>query len=71
MGQHLKQNVEGQQSVVSNEFLGELVDLARLKKIYKLNTAQKKGTAKGASADSVERDEMETLVLGTMALKGS
>lgn len=57
--------------MVSNEVLGELVDLARLKKIYKLNTAQKKGTAKGASADSAERDEMETLVLGTMALKGS
>lgn len=71
VGQHLKQHVEGQQVEVSDEVLGELVDLSRLRKIYKLNSLPKKGAAKTVTSDVDERKELETSILGAMALKGS
>ena len=72
VGQHLKQNVEGEQVHLSDDVLGGLVDLARVKKIYKLNSVPpKKGVVKDAKSDSAERKELEVSVLGVMSLKGS
>jgi len=72
VSRHLEQHIQGEQVPVSDETLGELVDVARLKKTYKLNsTAPKKGTLKDAQSVQEERKEMEIHVLGSMALKGS
>lgn len=68
VGQHLKQHVEGQEIEITDQWLGELVDLARVKKIYKLNSLPNKGRLSDTAS---ERMEMETFVLGAMALKGS
>lgn len=72
MGQHLKQNVEGQQVQFSDDILNELVDIARVRKTYKLNTVPpKKGAAKEVKSESAERKDLVISVLGVMALKGS
>ncbi|KAL1305677.1 hypothetical protein AAFC00_007270 [Neodothiora populina] len=71
VSQHLTQQVKGQAIEVSDEILGDLVDLARLKKIYKLNAPPKKGGSGIVSSAAAERDEMESSILGAMALKGS
>lgn len=71
MDQHLQQHVEGQQVEVSDAILSELVDPAKLKKIYKLNASQKKGASIGKISQTSERKDMETFILGAMALKGS
>lgn len=51
--------------------MSELVDPAKLKKIYKLNASQKKGASIGKISQTSERKDMETFILGAMALKGS
>jgi EKC/KEOPS complex subunit CGI121/TPRKB len=70
VSQHLQQNIEGEQVEVSDANLAELADQARLRKIYKLNVQTKKGAADGTSKES-ELKELETSILGVMALKGS
>lgn len=52
-----------------------MTDLARVRKIYKLNAAgggtkQAVNEVKGMSEDD-ERKELEILMLGTMALRGA
>jgi EKC/KEOPS complex subunit CGI121/TPRKB len=70
VSQHLQQNIEGEQVDVSDADLAELADQARLRKIYKLNVQAKKGAANGTSKEA-EIKELETSILGVMALKGS
>lgn len=49
-----------------------LADQPRLRKIYKLNVQAKKGAAANSnSAGTSEIKELETSILGVMALKGS
>jgi EKC/KEOPS complex subunit CGI121/TPRKB len=70
VSQHLQQNIEGEQVEASDAEFAELADQARLRKIYKLNVQAKKGAANVTSKDS-EIKELETSILGVMALKGS
>lgn len=56
----------------SDDVLIGLVDVPRLKKIYKLNSLPpKKGAAREVKSEATERKELETSILGVMALKGS
>ena len=56
----------------SDETLMELADQPRLRKIYKLNVQAKKGaTPNSKPAGTSEIQELETSILGVMALKGS
>lgn len=73
VSQHLQQNIEGEQVDVSDAALAEVADQARLRKIYKLNVQAKKGAANGAASttSTSEIKELETSILGVMALKGS
>lgn len=71
VSQHLQQNIEGDQVDVSDANLAELADQARLRKIYKLNIQAKKGAANGVPSKEAEIKELETSILGVMALKGS
>jgi len=71
---HLLTAVEGAQIPFSDTELRDMTDLARIRKIYKLNAS---GGAKkavnevnGVSADD-ESKELEVLVLGSMALRGA
>ena len=61
---HLKQHVEGEQVPFSDEILIELCDSGRIRKIYRVDLAQK------GNADTVRKDA-ESFVIGSMALKGS
>ncbi|KAI4836038.1 CGI-121-domain-containing protein [Aureobasidium sp. EXF-8845] len=70
VSQHLQQNIEGEQVEASDAEFAELADQPRLRKIYKLNVQAKKGAANGTSKDA-EIKELETSILGVMALKGS
>jgi len=71
---HLLTAVEGAQIPFSDTELRDMTDLARIRKIYKLNAS---GGAKkavnginGVSAND-ESKELEVLVLGSMALRGA
>lgn len=70
VSQHLLQNIEGESVDVSDANFAELADQARLRKIYKINVQTKKGAANTVSKES-EIKELETSILGVMALKGS
>ena len=71
---HLTANFEGEQVEFSDELLGLMTDLARVRKIYKLNSGGGKSLGKGTvnrtSKDFAER-ELEVLILGSMALRGA
>ena len=73
--EHLTEVVEGTQIAFSDDELREMVDLARVRKIYKLNTAGGGGKkAMNGANDRSEVDEsreLEVLVLGSMALRGA
>jgi EKC/KEOPS complex subunit CGI121/TPRKB len=73
--EHLTKVIEGTQIPFSDDELRQMTDLARMRKIYKLNNAG--GGAKNAvngvsSVNAVdESKELEILVLGCMALRGA
>ncbi|KAA8574710.1 hypothetical protein EYC84_003960 [Monilinia fructicola] len=79
---HLSSAIEGQAVEFDDEVLRSGTDLARVRKLYKLNLAGGAGAGKkgangkangaGASASAEdERRELEILVLGAMALRGA
>ncbi|KAF2093834.1 CGI-121-domain-containing protein [Rhizodiscina lignyota] len=92
---HLRANVEGQLLPFNDENIVGLSDMAKIRKLYKITSADaagKGGKKKGARADGAtngvkaaldgggkggpltaqeERVEMEAVILGTMAMKGS
>ncbi|OCL13121.1 CGI-121-domain-containing protein [Glonium stellatum] len=73
---HLSSSITGVAIPFTNDALADITDLAKVRRIYKLDTgnansngsAGKKGK-RDKSAD--ERIEIESVVLGIMALKGS
>jgi EKC/KEOPS complex subunit CGI121/TPRKB len=73
--EHLSKEVEGEQVAFEDEVIREMTDLARVKKIYKLNSAGgsgKKGVVvNGLGNEMGEIKEAEILVLGSMALRGA
>ncbi|KEQ96474.1 hypothetical protein AUEXF2481DRAFT_3965 [Aureobasidium subglaciale EXF-2481] len=71
VSKHLQENIDGEQVEVSDAILADLADQARLRKIYKLNVQAKKGAANGTTSPVSEIKELETSILGVMALKGS
>jgi len=75
VSKHLGHVVEGTSVVISEggEELGEACDVDRVRKMYKLSdmgVAGKKGNMSGDSRRD-EKKEMEAVILGIMALKGS
>lgn len=76
MQEHLSKVVEGTPVAFSDAVLSETTDLARVRKIYKLNSAGGGGAAKkdavnGIPGDQAAGKELEVLVLGSMALRGA
>jgi EKC/KEOPS complex subunit CGI121/TPRKB len=67
--------VEGIQVPFADDGLQDMTDLARVRKIYKLNTTNGGGkkTVNGINGTNEvgERKEVEILVLGSMALRGA
>jgi EKC/KEOPS complex subunit CGI121/TPRKB len=69
--------VEGEQVEFSDAVLHTMTDIARVKKIYKLNTTGSvNGRAKGDAVNGSrkaedENKELEMLILGCMALRGA
>ncbi|KAF2151670.1 CGI-121-domain-containing protein [Myriangium duriaei CBS 260.36] len=64
---HLLQHVHGNASLLKDSDLVGLRDLTKLAKIYKFDTK----TAAGGQLTPAEQDRTLSVVLGTMALKGS
>ncbi|TEY34312.1 hypothetical protein BOTCAL_0638g00030 [Botryotinia calthae] len=78
ISEHLSSVIEGEPDPFDDESLASMVDIARVKKLYKLNAlggGGKKSGANGVSGkaeDKVdERKELEIMVLGAMALRGA
>jgi EKC/KEOPS complex subunit CGI121/TPRKB len=74
--EHLSKVIEGTQIPFSDDEIGQMTDLARVRKIYKFNAAgggKKANVVNGVDGKSEEeeRKELEVLVLGTMALRGA
>lgn len=72
----LETQIEGQAVPFDDETIATMTDLGRVKKIYKLNSGGggggKKREINGTSKVEVdEKREMEMLILGAMALRGS
>jgi len=79
VAQHLGLVVKGTPVEFSNKAFNEIADLARIKRIYKLNTGQsaslaKKRDAEGNGIDDAgisERKELEIAIIGAIALRGA
>ncbi|TGO08198.1 hypothetical protein BTUL_0221g00150 [Botrytis tulipae] len=78
ISEHLSSVIEGEPVPFDDESLASMVDIARVKKLYKLNAlggGAKKGGANGVSGKTEnkvdERKELEIMVLGAMALRGA
>lgn len=75
---HLDEVVEGEKVVFGDEELREMVDMGRVRKVYKLNSGGGGGGGKkgvngvvNGKTEVDERRELEVLVLGAMALRGA
>ncbi|KAF2138261.1 uncharacterized protein K452DRAFT_277286 [Aplosporella prunicola CBS 121167] len=66
---HLSTAIEGTPLELTDAELARFTDLARIRKIYKLDSAKPMDGTADEPVD--ERKDMEAVVLGTMALKGS
>ena len=73
--EHLYKVIDGTQVPFSDDELRGMTDLARVRKVYKLNGGiggAKKGTNMvNGTSENDERKELEILVLGNMALRGA
>ena len=73
--QHLRIAVEGTAVKFSDSALSIMTDMARVRKIYKLNTpiraTSKREKGKSVVSEQAERKELEVIVLGLMALRGA
>ncbi|KAH7231949.1 hypothetical protein NW759_013261 [Fusarium solani] len=65
--EHLKANVEGEASPVTDEQIATTSDVAKVRKYYKLNGLKWLDEIKD---DNVRQREMESLVISAMALRG-
>lgn len=65
----------GEQVAFSDEEISKMTDLARVRKIYKLNSGGGGGKGKkevnGVGGEKDERRELEVSILGAMALRGA
>ena len=66
--QHLKANVEGEQIEFDEENLTQVVDIAKVRKAYKLGAPPKN---KYSAESKQDLKEMELIILGMMALRGA
>lgn len=64
---HLEENVKGDCEVLSDEALAGITDLSKVRKYYKLNGLN---WLDGVKDEKAKRTELESLVLGGMALRG-
>ncbi|KAF7919803.1 hypothetical protein EAE99_008348 [Botrytis elliptica] len=82
ISERLSSVIEGEPVPFDDESLASMVDIARVKKLYKLNVTGggggKKGGANGVNgvngkveSKADERKELEVMVLGAMALRGA
>ncbi|KAI9648202.1 hypothetical protein NHQ30_002834 [Ciborinia camelliae] len=75
ISEHLASAVEGEAVAFEDGELRSMTDVARVKKLYKLNAGGggKKGGANGVTNENAEneRKELEIMVLGAMALRGA
>ncbi|TGO46214.1 hypothetical protein BCON_0337g00030 [Botryotinia convoluta] len=78
ISEHLSSVIEGEPVPFDDESLASMVDIARVKKLYKLNAlggGGKKGGTNGVSEKAEnkvdEGKELEIMVLGAMALRGA
>lgn len=76
VSEHLGRVVEGTSVEVGEEGieLGESCEVHRVKKVYKIGCAKGGKKTKGANGDQGKKDDrgdLESVVLGTIALKGS
>ncbi len=71
--QQLTSVVEGEQVPFEDDVLAGMTDLARVRKIYKLNVqgGKKDAVVNGVGKEETERKELEIMVLGSMALRGA
>ena len=74
--EHLRLEIQGEQVAFEDSLISGMTDWARVRKIYKLNSAGvgsgKKGMlVNGAAIEGEGVRELEILVLGSMALRGA
>lgn len=65
--QHLKDNVQGEATILTDEALVGITDLAKVRKYYKLNGLNWLESSKD---EKFQRQELESLAIGAMALRG-
>lgn len=77
VSEHLGRVVEGESVPIGEEGreLGDMCEVHRVKKVYKIACAKggKKATkgVKGDAGKKDDRSDLESVILGTIALKGS
>ncbi|KAG9240860.1 kinase binding protein CGI-121-domain-containing protein [Calycina marina] len=68
--EHLTKSIDGTQAEFNDNVIAGMTDLARIRKIYKLNTVGSK-PEKGVANAKAERRELEMLIISSMALRGA
>lgn len=69
---HLAASITGQQTALSDEQLRKDNDIARIRKVYKLNPSTFKKLSNGiSSSHDQEIHDLEVQILGLMALRGA
>jgi len=71
---HLEGAVEGEAVGFEDGILKGMLDVGRVRKVYKLNSGGgggKMGLGNGVVNEEEERRELEVFVLGAMALRGA
>lgn len=76
VSEHLGRVVEGQSVPIGEEGaeLGQSCEVHRVKKVYKIACAKGGKKTKGVNGDQEKKDDrsdLESVILGTIALKGS
>lgn len=69
--EHLGESIKGQQLPLTDEELSTSCDTARIRKIYKVPAATKSKITNGVHPSQQEQSQLETQVLGAMALRGA
>lgn len=68
---HLGASIKGEEAAFSDQALGSVSDISRLRKVYKLPAPASGKTTNGVHADSDDIEHLEVQILGAMALRGA
>lgn len=69
--EHLGASVQGSVVQLTDETLSSICDASRIRKVYKIPSPSAKKTTNGVHPSQQDQNQLETQVLGAIALRGA